>query len=247
MLSDSQKERLNAILAKQFKRVEPGTFCSRYSLMWEMSRTSDAREWQEVLDGIPWEEKLLPELSRYPGAKYGHESEDIVEMANTLWRFPKGHYRRYRRLRPGEEPNRPPASIRLFTGGLNWGSSIDVELLWGFGHAHYDYDRGYGERGLSAWRDIDRTEVESLLVAFRDSQVLQWDTYYKNPSVLDGEHWDVIVRYADGSAFKSEGSNNWPEGFDTLYSALRDLGMMRYGERGYMIESLWPDPARSSC
>lgn len=66
ILSDSQKERLNAILAKQFKRVEPGTFCSRYSLMWEMSRTSDAREWREVLNGIPWEGEAAPRAQPIP-------------------------------------------------------------------------------------------------------------------------------------------------------------------------------------
>ena len=237
MLSDAQKEQLNALLAKQFMRMEPGTTCSRYSLMWELSRSADREAWFESIGDLRSEE-YLAELDRYPGRIEAEKAGFITEEVSPSWLLLNGLYRRFRRLSPGEAPSQPPASVYLSTGGLGWESSIDVELLWGYGHARYDFNLGYATRGLSARRALASNEATPLLAALDDSGALAWDTHYKNPGVLDGEHWELLVRYADGTAFKSEGSNNWPEGFDTLYGALRDLGMMRYGRRGCMIESL---------
>ena len=104
--------------------------------------------------------------------------------------------------------------------------------------ARFDFSLGHGMKGVSARRNLGQAEVKSLINAIHDSSVLSWDAKYRNPGVLDGEHWELLARYPDGRAFKSEGSNNWPEGFDVLYEVLCDLGMMRRGESGCMIESL---------
>lgn len=134
MLSDAQKEQLNALLAKQFMRMEPGTTCSRYSLMWELSRSADREAWFESIGDLRSEE-YLAELDRYPGRIEAEKAGFITEEVSPSWLLLNGLYRRFRRLSPGEAPSQPPASVYLSTGGLSWESSIDVEFLWGYGHA----------------------------------------------------------------------------------------------------------------
>lgn len=226
MLDGMTREKLNLLLARQFLRTEPGITCSRYSLAWDSVSSDDAKTWaKDAIDAFH-DERVLAELDRFPGWFEAVREGFIVEAFDNVWGGPSGLYTKYRRIGEGEAAL-TPSSIRLSTGGLSWESWADVELLWEHGHARFDLNLGHGKRGVSASRDLDRAEVETLLRALSDSAALSWEPRYKNPGVLDGEHWQLLVRYSNGSAFRSEGSNNWPEGFDVLYGALRDLGMMR--------------------
>ena len=229
-MDEETKERLNSLLAKQFMGMEPGTVCSSYSLVWEITRSPFRHDWFETLDGLRSED-VLAELDRYPGTTQARDAGDIVEYISP-YPLPNGLYRRFHRIPQGQQRGTPPASIYLSTGWLSCETFINVELLWGYGHARYDFTVGYAKRGLKADRDLSRSEVESLLSAFQASRAWEWETHYKNPGVLDGEHWSLLVRYADGYAFESEGSNNWPDEFLVIYEAMRDLGMMRYGRAG---------------
>lgn len=237
MLDGMTREKLNLLLARQFLRTEPGLTCSRYSLMWDSVCSEDARTWAKDAISALRDESVLAEVDRYPGWREAEQEGFIVEAFVNAWGGPNGLFRKYRRIGI-DEATLPPSSIRLSTGGLSWESWADVEILWEHGHARYDINLGHGKRGISASRDLDRTEVEILLHALRDSVALTWEAHYKNPGVLDGEHWELLVRYSNGCAFKSEGSNNWPEGFDILHGAFYDLGMMRCGDRRRIIDSL---------
>lgn len=56
-------------------------------------------------------------------------------------------------------------------------------------------------------------EKMEFLEELADFHLGEWEKEYEDLNVLDGTQWSVVIRFATGKAFKSEGSNRFPYNF----------------------------------
>lgn len=69
---------------------------------------------------------------------------------------------------------------------------------------------------------LSTNEWKTLQRVLEDAHVLDWDPDYWEP-MLDGAHWEIQLRFTDGTYFESLGSNGYPERFDNLVSGLTEI------------------------
>lgn len=99
-------------------------------------------------------------------------------------------------------------------------SEVEVVLENGVLELH----RGW-EPGPESTVPMTPEVAERLTQLFGDCGISSWKRHYKPEGymVKDGEGWDLALELDDGSVFKSEGSNAWPENFEKLEEGLVGL------------------------
>ena len=83
-------------------------------------------------------------------------------------------------------------------------------------------------------------ESEPLVLSEEDSNAVdefigalnipKWKSEYDNPNILDGEQWSVQVVFADGSRYKSTGSNAYPSAWRKLSAFINHWAEDKYME-----------------
>lgn len=56
---------------------------------------------------------------------------------------------------------------------------------------------------------------------FNKFRVQDWEHKYNNYNILDGTQWELSFRLPSGEIYDICGSNEYPDGFDTLYRMFR--------------------------
>ena len=68
--------------------------------------------------------------------------------------------------------------------------------------------------------DRERKSFKTLL---HHTNVFTWKSAYVDDEILDGTQWSFVALFSDGHAFKSYGSNAYPDEYESLYGGLLRL------------------------
>jgi len=74
--------------------------------------------------------------------------------------------------------------------------------------------------GSSKRLDINREEINDIFEFCEKLDVFNWKKEYHNPNMLDGTGWELELNF-NGKYVKSSGINDYPKGYDALYSKLQ--------------------------
>ena len=77
--------------------------------------------------------------------------------------------------------------------------------------------------GYTLVGEFSYEEFEKFWVSAQKTGFMNWDDEYIDWDVLDGTQWEMVITSYDGSVKKIYGSNAYPESWNDLGEALKEL------------------------
>jgi len=114
---------------------------------------------------------------------------------------------------------RSPKSIRFSVGGFFEGYA-SYKLSFSSKGTKLTQEHSLQE-GASLPAVLTAEEAERLKEQFAAIHTENWKPKYFDPDILDGEQWDLTVRYTDGSKLEHSGSNAYPANWNALLDFFR--------------------------
>lgn len=109
---------------------------------------------------------------------------------------------------------RLPKKIHFTTGGFFEGYG-GYTLTFTAKGAKLIYEHSHQEGG-SLPQILTVEEAVLLKERFITIHTERWNTEYFDPDILDGEQWELTVRYTDGTKMEHSGNNAYPENWNEL-------------------------------
>lgn len=175
------------------------------------SQDLEGKESKEVLEIIEGLQKESMEDNDYKKKSF---QQINIELAKG-YLYKKDGFYPYRGLEK--------EAIQLFNGKLDQLSLLEITLggyFQGIQHRAFSFEGGllfYSDQmeGRS-WKKDFSIKREDFFESLKNLDLGGWDPTYWNPSMVDGEEWELVLSFIDGSKKKFRGSNSYPYNFHEL-------------------------------
>ena len=135
----------------------------------------------------------------------------------------------------GDEPNTPlQYEIKnIFAGSYamqfvvgEYKIDFENKKFWKYPDSGWTFDRRDAAAENEGFTFVSNLSDEKIKVFFEQASTYgftSWDDEYVEPMLADGHQWRVIITYANDSTKTISGSNKYPDTYNNMREAFKDL------------------------